>query len=93
MPREKQATCNISLWENDSDNESAPTYTGYFKFDIENLKEMVLEAMENEPDDYDQYQLKVAIWFREEDGNKPVMSGTVQAIRKTEKKKRRTTRR
>lgn len=87
---EREPSCSVSLWETDSDNASAPILSGYLQFDIEELKELVIIAMEKEANDYDQYSLRIAIWENTKGGeSSPSYTGKVTNVKEKTKKRRR----
>ena len=103
MAKSKQTepAAYISLWENEyATTDAHPMYKGTLQFTIDEMKEILNEAvnLQGDGDDQERYILDVAIWEKPEGGGKyPVLTGVVKVRqpKKEEpaKKQRRTTRR
>ena len=99
MAKSKESTAYISLWENEyATTDAHPMYKGTLQFTIDEMKEILNEAvnLQGDGDDQDRYTLDVAIWDKPDGGGKyPVLGGTVKVRqpKKEEPAKRKTTRR
>ena len=77
--QQKEPCAYISLWE--GGDSPRPALKGVLKFTIDEMKAILNAACQEEPDDYDQYSLDIALW--EEDGgdNYPIYKGKM-SVRK-----------
>ena len=91
--KSKEACAYISLWE--GGDAPRPALKGVLKFTIDQMKEILNAACQEEPDDYDQYSLDVALWEEEDGGaSYPIYKGKLSVRKQKEEqpKKRRSTR-
>jgi len=100
LAKSKEPAAYLSLWENEyATTDAHPMYKGTLQFTIEEMKEILNEAvnLQGDGDDQERYILDVAIWDKPDGGGKyPVLTGVVKVRRPKEeptKKQRRTTRR
>lgn len=81
MAKSKEPAAYISLW--DGDGGTRPALKGVLKFTIADMKEILNGACNSqEPDDYDQYSLDIALWEEEDGGGSyPTFKGKL-SVRK-----------
>lgn len=94
MAKQQQQPCAwISLWE--GGESPRPALKGVLKFTIDDMKAILNAACQEEPDDYDQYSLDVALWEEEDGGgNYPIYKGKLSVRQpKDEKSKKKPRRR
>ena len=95
MDKPKEPAAYISLW--DGDGGTRPALKGVLKFTIADMKEILNGACNSqEPDDYDQYSLDIALWEEEDGGSSyPTFKGklSVRKPKEEEAPKKRRSRR
>ena len=81
MAKSNEPAAYISLW--DGDGGTRPALKGVLKFTIADMKAILNDACNSqEPDDYDQYSLDIALWEEEDGGGShPTFKGKL-SVRK-----------